>query len=103
MLIFTLATGSTIEAKNGPSRAHASAVRSTMPTRILTVSPPPSFEPNFDGWTPCSDAESLTLSEWANCSTAYNVDRMRSNLTVGLWVLVVLATATFVLTAIRRR
>lgn len=102
-LIFTLATA-TMSGTSGPARAQASVVHSSWTrTRTPMASPPPSFERNFDAWTPCSDGEPLTLEEWTSCSSAYNTDRLRANTSVALWLLVALGTATFLLTAIRRR
>lgn len=101
VMVTTTGAKATNRPWNGSSESFAIAAATA--TRNPMVSPPPSYEPNFSEWTPCSDAESLTRSEWANCSTAYTVDRMRGNLTVGLWLLVGLSTATFLLTAVRRR
>lgn len=70
----------------------------------MTPPPPPpaSFAPNFLEWTPCSDADSLTRSEWATCSLASNTDEMRQTMTALLFVLVVFTVASFFLLAFRR-
>lgn len=65
-------------------------------------SPPESFAPSYVEWTPCSDAVSLTRSEWATCSQAYNTDRMRATATSLLFVIGAFTVASFLLLVFRR-
>lgn len=60
----------------------------------------PAVEPAYDEWTPCTSS-TVTVDQWANCSTAYNIDRMRQTVTVGLYLLVALGVVVVLLVAFR--
>lgn len=53
--------------------------------------------PDFSNWGPCTSPETLTVAEWSACSAAYSADQTRQTVTVGLWLLVALATAAFII------
>jgi hypothetical protein len=78
-----------------PSASTVPATTSPPPT-TSPPSLPPSFAMSFEG-EPCADP--IDSTEWASCRTAHDTERMRSALTLALWVLIVLATAGLVLVA----
>lgn len=83
------------------------ALATTPPTTTeppsTTTTAPPSTPPMFDSFDPCETASSLSVGEWAACSSAYNVDKGRTEVFLGLWLLVFFAAATFVLLLFRGR
>lgn len=94
-LLLLLATSSTFTASD---RALASSSLISM-----TPEPPISYAPSYSDWTPCQpDEGGLTRTEWAACSTAYNLDRLRGFVTVALFLLLAVGTATFLVLALRR-
>lgn len=61
------------------------------------------MSPNYEAFEPCTPLDStVSRSEWAECSTAYNLDKMRQTVTVGLFLLLILVTAIFLVVAMRR-
>lgn len=71
------------------------------PSTTTTAPPTTSAPPNFESFGPCETASSLSVGEWAACSSAYNVDQGRTEVFLALWLLVFFAAATFVLLIFR--
>lgn len=74
----------------------------TTTTTTSTLPPSPTWVGSFGDWTPCEDRPSLTTQEWAACSTAYNVDRLRQFVTVTLFVLSSVVVAGSLAVLLRR-
>lgn len=75
-------------------------------TSSSTTLPPPStnapVSPDYESFEVCSTPTLVSLSEWSECSTAYNVDKLRQTVTVGMFLLVGLLLTLVLLTFMRR-
>ena len=104
MAVLWLCTSATAEASPPEETTTTTTVEETTTSLPPTTTTSPSgVLPSYDSFDPCTPQDStVSLSEWAACSTAYNTDKMRQTVTVALFLLVALTTGLFLVLALRR-
>jgi hypothetical protein len=89
LLLLTSSSTSTAEGLR-LMRLESPPPEETTTTSSTTTIPPPEGLDSFESFDLCNEAESRT--EWATCSTAYNVDKLRSEMIIAAFLCLLLLT-----------
>lgn len=105
LLTAALSLSSWETASSSPPSTDETTTTTSSTTTTSTTLPPPTTSAvaaTFDAFTPCETADGLSVGEWASCSVAYNTDKQRQTVTLGLFLVVLILFAWFLSYSLRR-